>query len=138
MRFILLCALIAGCTNTQVATATRTLCAEPDAMALTWDNFGHQFMTDFCTACHDSTLLHSQRNGAPLFHDCETLMGVLEIADHIDSWAGAGPAADNTLMPPSECPTTPGGPLNRSCPQPTQKQREDLSKWLACERTRTH
>jgi hypothetical protein len=60
-------------------------------------------------------------------------MGVLEIPDHIDQWAGSGPAATNTLMPPGQCPSTPGGPLNRACPQPTEQQRKDLSVWLACE-----
>jgi hypothetical protein len=139
MRYVLLLfALITGCTNTQVATATRTLCPDPDPMTLTWDNFGQKFMADFCTDCHASALPHSQRNGAPLYHDYDTLMGVLSIPDHIDSWAGAGPAADNMLMPPSECPSMPGGPLNRSCPQPTEQQREDLSLWIACERKRTH
>jgi hypothetical protein len=93
-------------------------------------------MADYCTACHDSQLSHSQRNGAPLYHDYDTLIGVMEIPDHIDSYAGSGPAAHNTLMPPSRCPTDPGGSLNRSCPQPTDQQRTDLAVFLACERNR--
>jgi hypothetical protein len=41
-------------------------------------------------------------------------------------------------MPPARCPSTPGGALDRDCPQPTQQQREDLSVWLACEALRPH
>ncbi|HEX3763793.1 MAG TPA: hypothetical protein VHW23_34090 [Kofleriaceae bacterium] len=133
MRFILLGLLIAGCSTSNPPTSTKALCPTPDPMTLTWDNFGQGFMTEFCTDCHSSTLLHSQRNGAPLYHDYDTLMGVLEIPDHIDQWSGSGPAATNTLMPPSQCPSMPGGPLNRACPQPTEQQRKDLSVWLACE-----
>jgi hypothetical protein len=138
MRLILLGFLIAGCTNTAVPTSTQAKCPSPDPMTLTWDNFGQPFMTMFCNDCHSSTLPHSERNGAPLYHDYDTLMTVLEIPQHIDQWAGAGPAATNTIMPPARCPSTPGGPLDRDCPQPTQQQREDLSVWLACEALRPH
>lgn len=138
MRRVLLGLLFAGCTSTEVPTPTQAVCPTPDPMTLTWDSFGHQFMTDFCTDCHSSALSHSQRNGAPLFHDYDSLMTVLYIPDHIDQWSGAGPAATNTIMPPSRCPSTPGGPLDRDCPQPTVQQRTDLSVWLACEKLRPH
>ena len=139
MRLVLLGLLIVGCTGNQATpTATRAVCPDPDPMALTWDGFGQKFMADFCTDCHSSKLVHSLRNGAPLYHDYDTLMGVLEIPDHIDSWAGAGPAATNTVMPPARCPSAPGGPLDRDCPQPTDQQRMDLSVWLACEVNRPH
>jgi len=139
MRFVLLGLLIAACTNDPPPpTPTQAKCPDPDPGTLTWDNFGQPFMTQFCTACHDSALPHSARNGAPLYHDYNTLLGVLQIPDHIDQWAGDGPAADNTLMPPSRCPSTPGGSLDSNCPQPTTQQRMDLSVWLACERNRPH
>jgi hypothetical protein len=138
MRLVLLGFLIAGCTTTAVPTSTQAKCPSPDPMTLTWDSFGQPFMTMFCTNCHSSTLPHSERNGAPLYHDYDMLMTVLEIPQHIDQWAGAGPAATNTIMPPARCPSTPGGPLDRDCPQPTQQQREDLSVWLACEVNRPH
>ena len=138
MRLILLGFLIAGCTSTAVPTSTQAKCPSPDPMTLTWDSFGQPFMTMFCTDCHSSTLPHSERNGAPLYHDYDTLMTVLEIPQHIDQWAGAGPAATNTIMPPARCPSTPGGPLDRDCPQPTVQQRMDLSVWLACEVNRPH
>src|SRR5678815_6148738 len=130
MRFVVLGLLITGCTNTPVPTATQAVCPDPDPGTLTWDSFGRQFMADYCTVCHASTLVHSQRNGAPLYHDYDTLPGVLSIIDHVDTWAGAGPAADNTIMPPSRCPSDPGGALNRDCPQPSKQQRTDLSVWL--------
>jgi hypothetical protein len=137
MRFILLGLLIAGCSS-PVPTPTQAKCSVPDPQTLTWDNFGQAFMAEFCTDCHSSALPHSQRNGAPLFHDYDTLMGVLSIVDHVDEQSASGPAADNMLMPPDSCPTTPGGSLNRSCPQPTEQQRKDLGVWLACERNRPH
>ena len=39
------------------------------------------------------------RNGAPLYHDFDTLLGVLEVPDHIDEQAGWGPKAHNNFMP---------------------------------------
>jgi hypothetical protein len=136
MRFLVLGLLFAGCTAP--ATPTQAKCPDPDPGTLTWASFGQPFMTEFCTSCHSSTLAHADRNGAPLYHDYDTLMGVLAIPDHIDSFAGAGPAADNTLMPPARCASTPGGPLDRDCPQPSEQQRRDLSVWIACERKRPH
>ena len=138
MRLVLLGLLFAGCSAASVPTPTKAACPTPDPMTLTWDNFGQGFMTQFCNDCHSSTLPHSERNGAPLFHDYDTLMTVLYIPEHIDEWAGAGPGATNTMMPPEHCPSVPGGPVDRNCPQPTQQQREDLSTWLACEVKRTH
>ena len=136
MRLLVLSFTLAACTNTAIPTPTKAVCPSPDPGTLTWDSFGQKFMADYCTACHSSTLNHSQRNGAPLYHDYDTLVGVMQLPDHIDQYAGAGPAADNTLMPPSRCPTNPGGPLDRDCPQPTQEQRTNLSVFLACERNR--
>src|ERR1041385_72737 len=133
MRFIvigLLGAWIAGCGSTPGPRPTKAGGPSPDPGTLTWTSFGQQFMTQFCTDCHSSTLVHSQRNGAPLYHDYDTLMGVLSIVDHVDEWAGAGPAADNTIMPPGRCPSMPGGSLDRDCPQPSEQQRKDLSVWL--------
>src|SRR5215510_13116667 len=109
MRELLLClspCLVLACTATPAKpTPTQTVCPDPDPMTLTWDSFGQAFMTQYCTMCHSSTLLHSQRNGAPLYHDFDTLRGVLEVLDHIDWNAGSGPAADNSIMPPAECPS---------------------------------
>jgi hypothetical protein len=119
-------------------TPTGALCPTPDPMTLTYDNFGRKFMSDYCTWCHDSSLPRSQRNGAPIYHDFDTLLGVLQVVDHVDQRTGAGPNAHNTLMPGARCPSTKGGVLDRACPQPTDQERTDLSVWLACEQQRTH
>jgi hypothetical protein len=139
MRFLLLGFVLAACTNSAPPpTPTEAVCPDPDPGTLTWDSFGQQFMTSYCTNCHSSTLRHSERNGAPLYHDYDTLMGVLETVDHVDEYAGSGPAAHNTRMPPSRCPSVPGGSLDRDCPEPSEAERTDLSVWLACERNRPH
>jgi hypothetical protein len=137
MRLVVFVILIAACTSAP-PTPTETVCPDPDPLTLTWDNFGQKFMADYCTACHASTLPRAQRNGAPLYHDYDTLRGVLQLPDHIDMYAGSGPAAHNTVMPPGECPSVPGGPLDRDCPKPSKAERTDLSMWIACERNRPH
>jgi hypothetical protein len=129
---------LVGCANTAVPTPTQAKCPTPDPQTLTYDDFGMQFMASYCITCHDSGLSHSQRNGAPLYHDYDTLMGILSLPDHIDEYAGSGPASHNTEMPPGRCPSVMGGPLNRDCPEPSEAEREMLSIWLACERTRSH
>jgi hypothetical protein len=138
MRFVVLGFVLVACTNAAGPTPTETVCPDPDPNTLTWDNFGQKFMADFCTMCHSSALPHAQRNGAPLYHDYDSLRGVLLIPDHIDEDAGNGPAADNSRMPPGRCPSTPGGPLDRDCARPTGQERTNLSMWLACEVKRPH
>ena len=134
MRLIVLSVMLAACTNSAPPpTPTQTVCPDPDPNTLTWDNFGQKFMADYCTWCHASTLPHAERNGAPLYHDFDTLRGVTQVADHIDQYAGSGPAAHNTAMPPSQCPSVPGGPLDRDCPTPSDAERTNLSMWLACD-----
>jgi hypothetical protein len=105
-------------------------------------NFGHDFMFKYCTNCHESTLPLSKRNGAPLFHDFDSLLGVLEVPDHIDEQTGFGPKAHNTFMPGAgtdgRCPSVAGGSLDENCPEPTDQERTTLSQWIACERLRSH
>lgn len=119
-------------------TPTGAVCPSPDPMALTYDNFGKDFMDRYCTWCHDSSLPHSMRNGAPLYHDFDTLIGVLEVSNHIDEQSGSGPNASNHFMPPSRCPSTKGGALDANCAQPTEEERKNLAIWLACEANRPH
>ena len=143
MRWLLVFAV--ACTNPH-PTSTGTTCADPDPMTgtttLTYDNFGHVFMEQYCNNCHNHCLKLSQRNGAPLFHDFDYLEGVLEVPDHIDQQAGSGPKATNTFMPGAgtggRCPSAPGGPLDEDCPSPTMEERANLSQWIACERLRPH
>jgi hypothetical protein len=146
-RWLALCSsLLVACATNSRPAPTGTTCAGPDpatgTTTATWKNFGCPFMTKYCTNCHASALPLSKRNGAPLFHDFDTLLGVMEVPDHIDQYTGWGPMAHNNLMPgggtDGRCPSTPGGSLDESCPEPTAQERTQLSQWLACERLRTH
>ncbi len=98
---------------------TESVC--PEGSTLTWESFGQEFMATYCTECHASTLMGDDRQGAPLYHDFDTLEGVLPVLDHVDWKAAAGPAATNELMPPAGNPT------------PTLEERQQLGEWLACE-----
>jgi hypothetical protein len=143
-RTVILIAL-AACSGGS-PTPTGTTCADPDPVTgtttLTWDNFGHDFMFKYCTNCHSSDLPNSKRNGAPIYHDFDTLLGVLEVPDHIDEQTGWGPKAQNDFMPGggtnNRCPSVPGGSLDENCPEPTGTERTNLSQWIACERLRPH
>jgi hypothetical protein len=121
-----------------VPTPTGAACPSPDPGTPTYADFGMKFMTDYCVMCHDSHLTRSMRNGAPIYHDFDTLLGVLQVQGHIDERTGSGPDATNEFMPPSRCPSTPGGALDSACKQPTAEERRQLSVWLACEVNRPH
>jgi hypothetical protein len=156
MRSIILLYLVAvGCGDHP--TPTGTLCPSPDPMTFGYTaadtpgctgsagdcNFGKTFMDTYCTNCHSSLLTKpSMRNGAPIFHDFDSLDGVLEVPDHIDEETGIGPKAANHFMPGAgtggRCPSTLGGPLDEACPEPTDQERTNLALWIACERNRSH
>src|SRR5258705_1747428 len=117
MRWIIFL-LLAACTAHPTPTGVE--CPDPDPGTPNWDDFGHDFMTRYCTWCHDSHLtLRTQRNGAPFYHDFDNLRDTKGFPDHIDWQAGIGPLAANRFMPGARCPSTPGGPLDRNCDQPT-------------------
>jgi len=136
MKYLLLALVLAACGD--VPTSTGTICPSPDPGTPTYDNFGKPFMDKYCRWCHDSSLSRTKRNGAPLFHDFDTLLGILQVQGHVDQQAGAGPNATNHFMPPERCPSTIGGSLDGNCAQPTDEERRDLSLWLACEKDRPH
>lgn len=102
-------------------TPTGSTC--PDDSTLTWETFGQPFMESYCVACHSSELHGDERQGAPLYHDFDTLEGVVVVSNHVDERAAAGPEAVNRNMPPST-------------PRPSVREREDLGEWIACERER--
>lgn len=93
----------------------------PPTSTLTYDNFGKAFMETYCTQCHHSELMGAARNGAPSFHDFDTLFGIKAVSDHIDQTTASGPAATNTGMPPE------------GEPQPSLAEREMLAEWIACD-----
>lgn len=86
----------------------------------TYESFGQSFMQTYCTRCHSSELTGDARMCAPLYHDFDSLQGVLVVADHIDQLAAAGPSATNTEMPEDGT-------------QPTLEERQTLGQWIACE-----
>lgn len=93
----------------------------PPGSSLTYDDFAAPFMEAYCTRCHDSDLHGADRHGAPLFHDFDSLTGILAVANHVDERAAAGPDATNRNMPPDG-------------DKPTDAERFQLGEWLACER----
>jgi hypothetical protein len=97
---------------------TETECP-PAGTTLTYANFGEPFMTEYCVRCHSSQLAGPDRMGAPLFHDFDTLEGIIPVADHIDQTTASGPAATNESMPL-------GGAT------PSLEERQQLAEWIAC------
>ena len=96
---------------------TESVC--PPSSTLTYNNCGKPFMEKYCTQCHHSELVGAARQGAPSFHDFDTLFGIKAVSDHIDFTTAAGPAATNDSMPPEG-------------PYPTMAERLQLGEWIAC------
>jgi hypothetical protein len=95
-----------------------------DSSGLTYEAFGEQFMTDYCTRCHSTELKTEQaRMGAPLGHDFNVEAGIRGIWEHIDQKAAAGELGVNDDMPPKA----------DSGAKPTVEERQKLGQWLACE-----
>jgi hypothetical protein len=110
-----------GCTGGESVFGPPTQAECPPSPTLTWNNFGEKFMIDYCTRCHDSNLRGGARQGAPSFHDFDTVFGVRAVKVHIDETTASGPAGTNEGMPPT------GGKL------PTLDERRQLGEWLACD-----
>jgi len=106
-----------GSEGVELGPPTGALC--PPASTLTYDTFGRGFMEAYCTECHSSTLAEDDRQGAPLFHDFDTVAGIRNVAGHIDQMAGSGPNGTNTGMPIDE-------------PKPSLAERQQLAEWIAC------
>jgi hypothetical protein len=98
---------------------TETVCPTPPS-TLTYNNFGKTFMEAYCTECHHSDLMGADRQGAPSFHDFDTLFGIKAVSNHIDETTASGPGATNEGMPPS------------GNPKPTLAERQMLAEWIAC------
>jgi hypothetical protein len=90
------------------------------AADLTYEDFGAPFMEAYCTRCHSSELHGDDRNGAPIFHDFDSLDGILNVSGHVDEQAGIGPDAENRFMPPDGS-------------KPSDDERRMLAEWLRCE-----
>ncbi len=107
----------AACEPPLFGPPTEAVC--PPTSTLTYENFGREFMEDYCTRCHAADLMGAARQGAPTFHDFDTRFGVKAVDEHIDLTTAAGPAATNESMPPDG-------------PWPTLRERELLGEWIAC------
>jgi hypothetical protein len=115
--FVLIVAGLAACGRPE-PIPTGTVCP-PGGTELTYENFAAPFMEAYCTRCHSSELHGEDRHGAPLYHDFDTEIGILEVGGHVDREAGAGPNGINRLMP-------------YDGDQPTDAERYQLSEWIAC------
>jgi hypothetical protein len=113
--------LLLGCSEEPLfGPPTESVC--PPVQTLSYENFGKPFMESYCTECHDSAKRGADRQGAPSFHDFNTVYGVRAVYEHIDFTTAAGPTGIvNDSMPPD------------GEPQPTLAEREKLGEWIACE-----
>lgn len=107
------------CTEEESVFGPPTEATCPQGSTLTYANFGQPFMETYCTRCHASDRTGADRNGAPSFHDFDTLFGIQAVSDHIDMTSASGPAATNTSMPPDGL-------------MPSLEERQQLGEWIAC------
>ena len=117
-----LAAVVAGCGEGDDEPAlfgppTESVC--PEGSTLTYESCGRPFMESYCTRCHSSELTGEARQGAPSFHDFDTLFGIMAVHEHVDETSAIGPAAENRSMPPNN-------------PEPTDDERRQLGEWIAC------
>lgn len=95
-----------GCGESGEATGSSC----PTTQTLTYENFGQEFMSKHCLACHSASGPES-----PKFDTLEQIQANLSA---IDETAAAGPNAVNTIMPE-------GGSVDEA-------ERRKLGEWLAC------
>jgi uncharacterized membrane protein len=122
MRQLAIFSFLAACGTEPIPVfgpPTETMCP-PAGTALTYDNFAKGFMESYCTQCHSSELVGTERMGAPSFHDFDSYFGIVGVADHVDETSAGGPAAMNRGMPPA------------GFDAPTDAERLMLGEWIAC------
>lgn len=109
-----------GCCSSEgvLGDETGATCV-PDT-ALTYENFGKEFMTQYCVRCHASNLSGAARQGAPADHDLDSLPAIRGIREHVDQTAGASDTVTNDTMPPDGL-------------KPSPQERKDLATWIACD-----
>jgi uncharacterized membrane protein len=113
-------AAAAGCNTDAPLFGPPTQASCQSGSTLTYESFAKPFMERYCTRCHAIALTGAARQGAPSFHDFDTLFGIRAVADHIDETTASGPAATNTSMPPDS-------------PSPSIDERRQLGEWIACD-----
>lgn len=101
--------LVSGCGGS--GRTSGAVC--PDGgTALTYANFGQNFMNQYCVQCHGPT---RAQDG----YRFDSIANVQIHLGAVDSTSAAGPARTNTRMP-------------EGMPVPTQAERQQLGEWLAC------
>jgi len=105
-RVALLALLLGGCMPEEEVVCSH----EP---ALTYDNFGKGFATQFCTGCHSSLVPEEHRMDAPEDYNFDTYEGIVWWADKVEIAVAEGE------MPPG------GGP--------THDEKRLFAEWMACD-----
>lgn len=88
----------------------------PEGSTLGYDNFGRQFVSDYCTSCHAGALPLAARQGAPLDQVFDTLPQIRAKADTLQRQV----TIDKRM---------PFGPSSR---KPSDADRLAFGQWLAC------
>ncbi len=120
--FLFVAIALVGCSASESEEgekASDAIC--PTDSQLTYDNFGSEFFSKYCTDCHSSSLSGEARHDAPIAYNFDTVEGIREFAEHIDVEAAAGPIRVNEKMPPKTADAW-----------PTEAERKQLGEWLAC------
>ncbi len=110
---------VTACSDTKPTLGPPTESVCPDGSSLTYESFAKPFMEAYCTRCHARTVTGADREGAPSFHDFDSLFGIKVVFDHIDQTTASGPAATNESMPPDGA-------------KPKLAERQQLGEWIAC------
>ena len=84
-----------------------------DPAAPSYESFGEQFMTSYCTRCHSSQRTGAERNTAPVGYDFDTVEGVRLYMEDVSEEVSVGG------MPPTP-------------PKPSQAEIDTLTGWIAC------
>jgi uncharacterized membrane protein len=92
----------------------------PPGSTLTYESFGQTFLATYCTRCHGSDKVATDRHGAPTGYDWDKYEAIALHASEIDAVAAGGPRQINRTMPPGD-------------PLPSDAERRELGQWLACE-----
>jgi hypothetical protein len=120
MRALVIAMVLTGCTSSAPTLGPPTGATCPPGSTLTYESFARPFMERYCTRCHARSLTGEARQGAPTFHDFDTLFGIKVVYDHVDETSAAGPAAINESMPTDS-------------PKPSKEERYQLGEWIACD-----
>lgn len=119
-KFAIVLALIipgAGCGDAPMVAPTFDANFDDPCSSIvsaSWDNYGENFIRNYCRGCHSSQLAPDDRHGAPPSVNLETLEDVHMRLERIEDRA----TGEDPDMPPG------GGP--------TEEERRRLADWLSC------